>query len=286
MKSVPTMNTSIKTIGKVALCGVCAVTLLQTQANGQTYTLTDGTSSAVYSPGTVGGMTEWNVGGQDHLASQSFWVRSGSDTREISLDEILLSSSGSGNSASATFATADYQIDISYALTSLSLDRAQIVESISLQNLSGAALDLSFFQYNNFDLGANGGGDYARIIQNATTGLYSIAQGVEPGVASILEDAEVQANPGATRGQVGFYSSLFDQLENASTEDLSNYLGPIGPGNVEFAFQWDYTIEAGQTELISKVKTLDVTLIPEPTAAALALLGLGAFVSRRFTKRG
>ena len=53
------MNTSIKTIGKVALCGVCAVTMLQTQANGQTYTLTDGTSSAVYSPGTVGGMTAW-----------------------------------------------------------------------------------------------------------------------------------------------------------------------------------------------------------------------------------
>lgn len=280
------MNMAIKSIGKAALCGIFAAAFSTTLTQAQPYTLTDGSSFAIYDPTSVGGMTNWTVGGANQLASQSFWVRTGSDTRELSLDEIYQSSGGSGNYAQASFGVDGlYSIGISYTLTELAADSAQIVESISIQNISGSPLTLSFFQYNNFDLADDMSGDYVRILTDGNSS-YSVAQQVQPGVGGISEEATVQNNPGSVYAQVAYYSTILDMLEDTDIDTLSNSTGIMGPGNMEFAFQWDYNLAAGQTELISKVKTLDVTIIPEPATASLVLLGLGAVMARRLSRRG
>jgi hypothetical protein len=267
------INRSIK--GAV-VCTIAVVALTQFQGSALAYTLTNGTSSADYDPAALGGMTSWVVGGADHLASQTFFVRTGADSRELGLYEIYQTSSQpAANQVVANFGVGgQYGITITYELQNISAVKAQIQESITLKNLSGSSLDLSFFQYNNFDLGANGGGDYGRILSNGT-GLYSIAQSVEPGVSSILEDGEVQVNPGSVMAQVAYFDTILSILTNGDIDNLNNSVGPEGPGNIEFAFQWNYTLDPLQETTISKLKTLDVTLIPEPTSAALALLGLG-----------
>ncbi|MDB6109574.1 MAG: hypothetical protein JWR69_1324, partial [Pedosphaera sp.] len=54
----------------------------------------------------------------------------------------------------------------------------------------------------------------------------------------------------------------------------------IGPGNVTWALQWDLTIAAGGTALISKDKYLEI-IVPEPSTFALTGLGLAAFLLLR-----
>lgn len=282
-----TTTKSMTFFAKLALCAVAAVALMQIPADAIQYTLTDGTSSAVYDPATVGGMTDWNVGGADHLTSQSFWVRrDGIDSSEVSLSQVLLSSSGSGNSAQATFGVANsYEIGVSYVLTELSIEDAQIVESITIKNLSANTLSLNFFQYNNFDLAADMSGDHVRILTD-TDGAFSLAQQVQPGVAGISEEAVVQNNPGSVLAEVAYFDTILSKLSDVNIDNLA-YTGPVGPGNVEFAFQWQYSLSPGQETSISKIKTLAVTFVPEPGTLVLAVLGFGAIMfSRRRGGRG
>ena len=279
MKSV---HISMKQFVLLALCGVAALALVQVQAEAAPINLTDGTSFAVYDPESVSGMSDWWVGGADHLVSQTFFVRRNdpvADGMEVPLSAVYLGSSGSGNTAAASFGIAgSYLIDISYTLTELSSTSAQVLENITIQNDSGAALDLSFFQYNNFDLAANLSGDYVRILDNGST--YSVAQQVEPGVSG-LEEATVQVNPGSVRAEAAFFDTILSKMVDGDVDDLNNSTGLMGPGNMEFAFQWNYTLAPGATETISKVKTLDVSFVPEPASFMLALLGFGAIMLSR-----
>lgn len=149
----------MKMIQRGATMAAGALTLLSLDATARPFLLIDGPSAAYYDPASIGGMTDWVVGGQDHLSSQSFWVRTAADSRELPLSSLYQSSSGLGNYAQASFGVSGlYSINISYTLTSQSLEKAQIVESILIKNLSQSSLNLNFYQYNNFDLGGDGGG--------------------------------------------------------------------------------------------------------------------------------
>ncbi len=280
------MENIIQSIVRASVCVIGAWAVLQPQANAQTYTLSHGSSTATYTPTSIGGMTDWNVGGADHLTSQAFWVRAAGDTRETSLAEIHSSSSQTtADSVTSVFSVSGlYSINISYQLTSLSADKAQILESITIRNNSTSDLGLSFFQYNNFDLAHNLSGDYVRILRDSLTGGPTMAQQIELGFGGISEEATVQNNPPSVLAETAYYATIYTKLVDSDVDDLNNMTGTVGPGNVEFAFEWSYTLGAGATETISKIKTLDVTVIPEPSIASLALLGAGMVVARRLRR--
>lgn len=276
-------------IGKVLVCGAAAAALLTPASNALAYTLVDGSSSAEFDPTSASGMTSWIVGGANHLTSQSFWTRTQLDTQEYPLSAYNISSSQvDANTVTANYSASTgayaYSAKVTYDLFSLGASQAQIQESIYLKNLGAEPITLSFYQYNNFDLGANGGGDYGRILTNSS-GMFSVAQSVEPGVSSILEDAEVQVNPASVNAQVAYFDTILSTLTDGDVDPLSNYVGPLGPGNIEFAFQWNFTLAPGEDTTISKLKTLDVTLIPEPTTASLAMAALGLLAVRKFRNR-
>ncbi len=84
--------------------------------------------------------------------------------------------------------------------------------------------------------------------------------------------------PSATHGEVGILPGLLTALNDGSPTTLGDIDGPLGPGNLTFAFQWDFTIDPNGSALISKTKLITV---PEPTAAALVSLGLVALALRR-----
>jgi hypothetical protein len=57
---------------------------------------------------------------------------------------------------------------------------------------------------------------------------------------------------------------------------LNDVNGPVGPGDVTWALQWDLIIPAGGSLGISKDKSRHINFVPEPSSLALA--GLSAVV--------
>jgi hypothetical protein len=75
-----------------------------------------------------------------------------------------------------------------------------------------------------------------------------------------------------------------DSLNDGLPTTLNGNLGPM-TGEVAWALEWDFTLPAGGSYLISQDKTL--TLVPEPVTLALVGLGLAAvFCRRRAVGRG
>ena len=78
--------------------------------------------------------------------------------------------------------------------------------------------------------------------------------------------------------------TILNSLQDSSVTDFGTTAGTVGPGDVEFAFQWDLSIPAGGSVTISKIKQLQVNVIPEPTTFALSFMGLALLAVRKLRK--
>jgi hypothetical protein len=249
-------------------------------------TLIDGNSELSIDPASSAGVNSWLVEGQQQLFTQWFWYRVGdvgTGTREYSIDTLSAPTvTSSATSATIAYSGSLFDISVTYLLGGGTVGSGQSVlnEDILIVNKSGAALDLQFFQYSDFDLAGTAGGD--SVLLDPSTSPFELAYQWDGNIG--LTEGIVTINPFAGRGDVGFAPSIVSQLNDGGITDLSNTAGPIGPGDVEFAFQWDLAIGAGDSVTISKIKDLNVYVIPEPTTAALSLLGLGFFAVRRMRR--
>jgi hypothetical protein len=154
---------------------------------------------------------------------------------------------------------------------------AALNEEISIVNNSGSPLSLQFFQYSDFDLGGTASGDSVLLFPENSP--FQLAYQWDGTIG--LSEGLVSINPAAGLGAVDFAPSIYNQLQDGSRTDLNTSVSPIGPGDVEFSFQWDLQIAPGGSIIISKIKDLDINVIPEPTIASLMLLGMGAVLCRR-----
>ena len=147
---------------------------------------------------------------------------------------------------------------------------SDIGETITLFNRSATALDLHFFQYSDFDLWGTLGGDVVALSRNSLTGLFNqVDQTKDFGALS-----ETVVTPGATHGEAGFFNQTLSRLNDANPTTLNDNTGPIGPGDVTWALEWDLSLAPGESYIISKDKHLDLVLTPEPSASLLLPLGL------------
>jgi hypothetical protein len=87
---------------------------------------------------------------------------------------------------------------------------------------------------------------------------------------------ETIPTPGANRGEAAFYDSTLLRLSDANADILNNNAGPVGPGNVTWAFEWDFTIAPGSSVGISKDEQVEP--FPEPSAFSLFALGFLCWV--------
>jgi hypothetical protein len=85
--------------------------------------------------------------------------------------------------------------------------------------------------------------------------------------------SETSVTPGANHGEANFYPNTLNSLNDASPTTLNDNVGPVGPGDATWAFEWDTTVNPGGSFIISKVLSLQV---PEPSSFALFSLGLAA----------
>lgn len=233
-------------------------------ANAQV-TLSDGNAFVEIDPDSSSGMYTFEVDGIDNLYQQWFWYRYDGMDDELSIDELSSATVNqiAANVVSLMFDNGILRVEVSYLLTggTSGSGTADIAESVRITNVSGSSLDLSFFQYSDFDLLENSSGDRVTF-ENANT----IRQSKGSATAS-----EVVSTPAADHWEIGGFPSILDKFGDGFASTLSDSGSPFGPGDGTFAWQWNRTITAGGSFLISKDKLIEG--VPEP--ASMIALGAG-----------
>ena len=230
------------------------------------------------------GMLSWTIDGADQFGQQWFWYRIGDDGPErslSSLDHMAMTLNTNWqpehDAMVSLFSDANLRVEVAYLLRG-GLDGSQvadIAEIIVIDNISGGPLDLHFFQYSNFDLGGSADDDYVKILH----GNRAAQAGRGPGGGKVSETTIL---PAPSHYEAGLAADLLARLTDDDADDLADIAGPVGPGDLAWAFQWDRVLADGQTLIISKDKSIGHA--PEPLtilALGLSVTGLGAYVRRR-----
>lgn len=248
--------------------------------------LTDGNASVDINPNSQAGAYNWFVDNMDQLTQQWYWYRVG-NTAEASIDTLSyggVTTSGN-NQAVLSYSGVGFTLQLTYSLLggSAGSGASDLAEQLRVVNTSGNALDFHLFLYADFDLGGTAGGD---TVSNVTYAPFPISA---PGFNSVIqEDAtgfttkftqQTTFGTFANRAEAEAFPNTLNKLNDGSDTSLLNAgasFGPVGPGDMTYAFQWDLNLAAGGSKVIAVDKRISIQVIPEPTTAALGLLGLAA----------
>lgn len=269
--------------GVVSLCAVAAgliALLLPGQGMAQNITMENGGSTATLNlGGGTGniGMNSWTVlGGQNQLNQQWFWYSINGAPQQtidtISPATIYNFSSPASpiNDLGVVYQNSQLKVEVEYLLAGNGANSgsADMTETINIANDGASSMDLSFYQYSNFNLLENNN-NYVSISGSpgAFTGAFQTTSALAGnGIAEVIDAPYAQYAEAAsvyqTRNELnsGAYYTLNDNTS-------------AGPGDVTWAFQWNETIAPGASISITKDKGLSIQLVPEPST--LALIGLG-----------
>lgn len=270
---------SILTLGALAVFAV--------PAGASVIVLQDANSSVQVDPQAQDGMLSWEIDGVEQMLQQWFWYRVGSTGPESSINTLDLvgtqTSDTNGDITGDTnvdhlfirYGTADtFWLDVEYDLTggAAGSGASDVAEVITITNNDTEALDIHLFQYCNFDLMGSAGDDSVEILNGN--------QALQDDPVVTLFETVVTGSP--DHWEAALSSVTIGSLTDANPTTLSD-ASSAGPGDVTWAFQWDRTIEPGDTFQISKDKNI---LIPEPGTLALLTLGGFTLLLRRRKRRG
>jgi MYXO-CTERM domain-containing protein len=257
-------------------------------AHGEIYGITNGNSFALINSTSQEGMFNWTVDGVNQLYQQGFWYRIGTRGGENSIDTLgapTVTSAGPGL-LSTIYANTKLSVEVDYALHggALGSGSADMSETITLRNVSSSTLNLHFFQYSDFDLLGNAANDHVELFWTGASGPYTGALQWDGDPNNSQYSAHLTVT-GANHAEATFWSVLLNELTDSKPTTLADTVGVVGSGgDVDCAFQWDLSIAAGGSVILNVDKnlTLPISTVPEPSAAALAAVGLiGAALFRR-----
>ena len=280
MKDVKKFMTGSGVATLSAALVTAAFVFLPGKSMAQNYSLSGGGSTATLNLGTGTGnlgMNSWTVlNGQNQLNQQWFWFSvNGSAPQSINTIGGLSTAYNGANDLTVTYQNSLLSVNVDYTLNGngASSGSADIMEYIWIDNVSSDPLNISFFQYSNFNLLQNNNNT---VSINGSPGAYTGAfqSTGTPGGTGI---AEVILTPNASHGETALVPTTLNELNDPANLNfnLSDNTSPV-TGNVSWAFQWDDNLAPGTEEDISKDKGLKVMTVPEPSTVAIIALGAGA----------
>ena len=272
-------------IGKRALLSFAALAVCGTMVGNASplVTMTSGNSSVGVDLGTSAGMSSYSVRGVNQLAQQWFWMGvNGAGQQPINQLGNLGYTSGfdglGGAWLSASYTAPNFVVRIDYSLNGGTPNdyTSDLKETIQVENTSGSPLSIRFFQFSNFDLDGSKPGDSIQIYSTLLGGLTKYYKATQ--TKGLNQLSETTDAPAADAAKAGDATALLGLL-NGGLLSLDNVLSYSG--DAAWAFQWDRTLQAGETVDIFKDKRLSVAPIPEPASFGLLSLGLLGFILRR-----
>jgi hypothetical protein len=245
--------------------------LMATGATAGTINLADGNSAVTINTtsGSLGqaGLSGWTVNGVSQLPQQWFWYRIGSGT-QASIDtlgnEVTSGTASSPRSAYLTYSGSNgLSVEIDYLLTgSPAGGQSDLSQTIRLTNNSSAAQTVHFYEYSDFVLQG---------VSGAQTLQFPNVNDVMQTYGGSSMSMVLTPTAGSYQGSAD--STLLTSLTGSGPTTLldSPSLGSPLPGNVNYAYEWDPTIQPGGSFIISNDQQVSV---PEPST--LVVLGAGA----------
>lgn len=264
-------------IVRAFLCGSVLLGLLAQHSVAAIFTLVDENSTAIFDTATAANNFSWQVDGTNQLVQQAFWYRIG-NVAEQSVHSLPIgvqgitdtNFDGSPDTLFVRYNGAGFRTETSYHLDGglPGSNASDMGEQISITNTSGSPLDFHFFQYADFDLNGTPNGDTA-VFTNPNT-----VRQFQPG----SELTETVVTPVPSHREIAFIGVTLAKLIDGLPTTLNDGppIGtPLGPGDVTWAYQWDFLLQPGDTFQISKDKNLHAGPgVPEP--ATVSLIGLAA----------
>jgi hypothetical protein len=239
------------------------------QASAALYTLTDVGTLAKVDTSSTAGLFNWTVGGTNQVFQNTYLWRIGDSSSADFIQNLTEISSGLTGTrlldVSYRDAGSTFRIDVSYLLTggATSFDIAEVTH---VTNTSNAPMNFRLFQFNDFDLNGT--------ISNDTVTRLNSSQIKQSDGAVSLNILSQGATPIPSFSELGFqFSVLTDATTSGNSLDTlaGNGIGQNFTGDAGYAFQWNVTLNPGESFTISTDK---VAAVPEP--ATLVALGVGA----------
>ncbi len=272
---------------RVLVCSVFLVGLTAQRSSAGLFTLVNENSSAKFDTADPDNNYNWTVDGVGQLYQQAFWFRVGSSGPEQSVHLLPIDIEGStdtnfdGDPDSLFVRYLDpnngFKIETRYALSggTNGSGASGMSEQISITNTGSVPLAFHFFQYADFDINGTADGDTAVFTNANAVRQFELGS----------ELTETVVTPVPSHREVAFYDTTLNKLTDNLPTTLSDtpaFDVPVGPGDVTWAFQWDFIVEPNGSFLIHKEKNLKAgPTIPEPTAIALLGIAAGLFVIQR-----
>lgn len=248
-------------------------------AHAVIYDLADANSTISITSESANGAYNWVVNGVYQLYQEQ-WFYGTSAPGQSSISALTLTGSSSdGTDAKFTYAGADFTLKTTYSLVGGAAGTANsdLSEQFRVINTSGSPLTFRLYLYTDFDLAGTPAGDIASIESPEMDHAFQYG----PGKNIMSETVAVQS---ATHGEVNFYANTLNSLTSGVTYTLNDNVGPLGPGDMTWALEWDKTIAPGGSFIVSIDKMLTpVPLPPSVLMLGTGLLGLGILPWRKKT---
>lgn len=269
-------------------CVLCAVSLFGTavQSSAALYALNHKNSGVTIDSTSGAGVFDWQVDGVNQLAQSWLYYRVGlAPETGIQTIGVPVVNQYVNNAffrvLDLTYANPNFSVRTVYSLTGgdPGSASANLSETLTVANLSGASLDFHFFQYSDFDLNNSALDQSVQFIQNMVNlQYYKVVQ--TDGSSSVVETINT-ANPPIGHFEAGLFPATLNKLTDGVADNLTDALN-AGNGDLTFAYQWDVVLAPGASFQISKL----ISVVPEPSVSALVLSGLavlGLLLRRRRT---
>lgn len=239
----------------------CLLLGMAAAAQAGDVTLTQGNSVARIETDAALGMYSWSVDGVDHLNQQQGWFRLGPAGGEKAITSLTLAGqTATASSVNLQYSHASFNATLEVAVTggAVGSGTATVTETLTITNITAAPLDFHYYQYLDFDVDE----------LHDNNSITLTAQGVATQTSPLGAVISTTVTPAPAHVAAGLYPTLVDTLTDLSPSLLGDVLGPL-TGDVTHAYQWDATIAAGDSLVITITKTTtDVVVLATPTLQA------------------